>query len=473
MNEKLAQAMDYISDTHIAEAASAKRKRRALWIGALAAILALALLFNGPGIPLSVYAQTISQASGSRQPQRPDSDDYATNEEYQAAWQTWSAQRDWNEAQADIALDKLFPFFRDTTELYLSGSGEENRVWSPVNAYIALAMLSEITDGDSRQQILDALNTSDLGTLRAQVGAVWEEVYDDDGHEICTLANSLWLNDGLTYEQETMDNVAYYHYASVYQTDFSSPKAGKALRAWLNENTGGLLKDHTGTSGLTPDMVLSLASTVYLQAKWAEEFSASKNTEGIFHAPGGDVTRTYMNKKNLQTEYYWGESYGAVALSLKNGTQMWLILPDADKHAEDVLAEGEYLERIIHQDRNTEDNSKYMKVNLSLPKFDISSSADAAPLFQAMGITDIFDLSRSDFTAVTSDSPVFISAVNQAARVIVDEEGVKAASYLEFPGTGAAAPPEDIIDFILDRPFLFVIADTGGTPLFTGLVNNP
>lgn len=473
MNEKLAQAMDHIRDDYIAEAASAKRKRRKLWIGALAAILVLALLFNGPGIPLSVYAETISQASGSRTPERPDPDDYATHEEFQAAWQSWSAQRDRTEAQADAALADLTPFFLETTERYLSGSGEKNRVWSPVNAYIALAMLSEITAGDSRQQILDALNTPDQDTLRAQVGAVWEEVYDDDGHEVCILANSLWLNDGLSYEQEAMDHVAYYHYASVYQTDFSSPKAGKALRDWLNDNTGGLLKDYTGTSDLNPDMVLSLASTVYFQAKWVEEFSSRNNTEDIFHAPGGDITCTYMNKKNLHADYYWGESYGAVALNLKNGTKMWLILPDADKTPEDVLAEGEYLERIIHQDRNTEENSKYMKVNLSLPKFDVSSGADVAAIFQSLGITDIFDLSRSDFTAITSDSPVFITAVNQAARVIVDEQGVKAASYLEFPGAGAAAPPEEIIDFILDRPFLFVIADYNGTPLFAGLVNDP
>ena len=32
---------------------------------------------------------------------------------------------------------------------------------------------------------------------------------------------------------------------------------------------------------------------------------------------------------------------------------------------------------------------------------------------------------------------------------------------------------EEIIDFVLDRPFLFVIADYNGIPLFAGVVNNP
>ena len=56
--------------------------------------------------------------------------------------------------------------------------------------------------------------------------------------------------------------------------------------------------------------------------------------------------------------------------------------------------------------------------------------------------------------------------------VQIDEEGVKAAAYIELPGAGAAAPPEEIVDFVLDRPFLFVI-ENDNIPLFAGCVNNP
>jgi len=39
-------------------------------------------------------------------------------------------------------------------------------------------------------------------------------------------------------------------------------------------------------------------------------------------------------------------------------------------------------------------------------------------------------------------------------------------------GAGSAAPPEEIIDFVLDRPFLFVI-EKENVPLFAGCVNSP
>ena len=38
---------------------------------------------------------------------------------------------------------------------------------------------------------------------------------------------------------------------------------------------------------------------------------------------------------------------------------------------------------------------------------------------------------------------------------------------------GAAMPPEEIINFKLDRPFLFVITGADSLPLFAGVVNHP
>lgn len=465
MIEKLAEALSYINERYIAEAAGAKRRHRRVWRTALAAVLVIALMFNMPHIPMFISAKAVATASESKVGKRP-------NYNNDKAYDTWLDAVDLREARTAEAVATLSGFFKDTAVSYMSGT-DENRVWSPVNAYIALAMLAEVTDGNSRQQILNLLNIPDLDTLRTHVYGVWESVYKDDGNEISVLANSLWLDKGVEYDQETMDNIAHYHYADIYQTDLSSSRAGNALRAWLNNNTGGLLKNNIANASFPQDAVLTLASTVYLQSKWADEFSAANNTVDVFHAPGGDVEVTYMNKKENHMDYYWGESFGAVALGMKNGTRMWFFLPDEDKTVDDVLSEGEYLDLMTRGWAMETDYSKYMKVNLSVPKFDISSSANLSEMLQSMGVTDIFSLESSNFTTITSDTPVCVTAVNQAARVIIDEQGVKAASYIEIPGAGAAMPPEEVIDFVLDRPFLFVIEDYNGIPIFTGVVNDP
>ena len=472
MKEKLILALDEISEKHIAEAASGKRSRRRLFLSAVAAVLAVVLVTNLFRLPMAVPARAVSKASESRLPERPNYDRYRDKEEYRQVYDVYRASQDAIKLQLNASMDSLMEFSQESTQLYLD-LGEKNPVWSPVNGYIALAMVAEITDGNSRQQLLDALGVSGLEELRSRVGAIWETVYRDDGHEISTIANSLWLDKGLGYNQDTMDALSYYHYASVYQTDLDSPKAGKALRAWLNNNTGGLLKERVSQSAFPPKAVLTLASTVYLQSKWVHEFSPSRNTWDTFHSPAGDLEVEFMNKREMQTNYYWAEDFGAVHLGLKNGCKMWFFLPDADKTVEDVLSDSTYLKYLNGKNSVEDENYKYMKVNLSLPKFDITSGGDLSDMVKKMGVTDIFDIQASDFTAITSDTPVVITAVNQAARVIIDEQGVKAASYIEIPGAGAAAPPEEIIDFILDRPFVFVIATSQGVPLFTGVVNQP
>ena len=39
--------------------------------------------------------------------------------------------------------------------------------------------------------------------------------------------------------------------------------------------------------------------------------------------------------------------------------------------------------------------------------------------------------------------------------------------------TAAAAPPEEEVDFVLNRPFVFAITGTDGLPLFVGIIHQP
>ena len=470
MNEKVAKALGYVDEKYVTAAAKRKKKKAAkYWISAVAAVLALVLLFNLPSMPMVISAKAVSIASESRQMQRPDLDDYKDRDQWRADLAKWEAERDFRSSTTRETVDALAPFFTNGSVQFLSTQGSENLLWSPINAYIGLAMMTELTDGASRQQILDLFGARDIDALRQQVGAIWESAYNDNGHEISTLANSLWLENGLNYQQDTMDNIAYYYYASVYQGDLGSQKINNAIGAWINNNTGGFLKKSTSNVNLSPDTILALYSTIYFQAKWQDEFSASKNTQDTFHAPNGDKTVTFMNKKLAQMYYYYGDNFSAVALSLKNGSRMWFILPDEGYTTADVLADGQYMQMVLQQDW---ENEKWMKVNLSVPKFDVKSTMNLRGGLQEMGVTDVFNEGAANFSAITGDVPIFLTAANQSVRVQIDEEGVKAAAYIEFPGAMSPEPPEEIIDFILDRPFIFAIT-TDNIPLFMGTVNNP
>ncbi len=200
----------------------------------------------------------------------------------------------------------------------------------------------------------------------------------------------------------------------------------------------------------------------------------------VMNPLSGDVEATFMNKKEYEMNYYWGESYGAVQMFLENGSYMWFILPDEGKTVDDVLASDEYMEMITQKYLYSDDekaNRKWMKVNLSVPQFDVSAGIDLKPGLQSAGLNKVFDWTQNGFASSleskTSEYPVYLDSIHQDTRVKIDEKGVVAASYIELNfGAGAAMPPDEIIDFVLDRPFVFAVTKSQ-IPLFVGTVNMP
>lgn len=465
--EDLLTALEEISDKHIQEAEKPPKKHAFLKMVAAAAVIAVMMnLFSGPAL-ITAYAVTIP--SEPRMMERPNSSNYLDDKKWLEDWDKWEAEQEVRRETTAQAISRLRSFFTEGNSQFLQTEKNENKIWSPVNAYIGLSMMAEITEGETKQQILDMFGVQDTGELRKQVSAVWESVYQDNSNEICVLANSLWLEKGLQYNQETMDVLGYHYYASVYQGDLGSNQINRDIAAWINNNTGKFLEDSTKNIQLDEETIMALYSTLYFQARWQNEFSEKNNSDGVFYMPEGESQAVYMNKKESMMDYYWGENFSAVNMYLKNGCDMWFILPDEGMTVEDVLDNGTYMDMLLS---SKWENSKFMKVNLSVPKFDVSSTMDLADGLENMGMTNVFDQEFGEYTNLTSDSPIWLTGANQSVRVQIDEEGVKAATYIEIPGEGSPAPPDEVVDFILNRPFMFVITNEN-IPLFVGCVNNP
>ena len=151
---------------------------------------------------------------------------------------------------------------------------------------------------------------------------------------------------------------------------------------------------------------------------------------------------------------------------------MWLILPDEGVTVEEAVMEDQVTDLILQE--NEWENEKFLTINLAMPKFDAASNFSLIEGLANLGVTDVFDESRSDFTPLTEDvEGLTLSQASHGARVMVDEEGCIAAAYTVMAAAGGAMPPEEQVDFVLDRPFLFVITSDSGLPLFAGIVRKP
>ena len=412
-------------------------------------------------------AQQLTKAVYPEMAKYPETDGIRYDEEAYDAWRmSVNAQRPENyEYQNGIR-----EFYETTMQEFLKDTNGKNKVYSPLNVYMALAMLAETASGESRQQILDLLHTDSIETLRNNASILWNANYCDDGTVTSLLASSAWLSDERTYNMDTLKALADYYYASAFSGEMGSAEYNQMLQDWLNEQTGGLLKEQAANIELDPATVFSLATTVYFRAKWSSEFNEANNTEEVFHAADGDVVTEFMHQSR-SSNYYWGENFGAISRSLDNSGEMLLILPDEDVNVEDLLTDNEVLDFIY--EHYSWENQKFLIVNQSIPKFDVVSDFSLVPGLKNLGVTDVFSAGKADFTPLTTDSNVEVSGATHAARVLIDEEGCQAAAFTVIVYATAARPPEEQVDFVLDRPFLFVINGQDSQPLFIGIVNQP
>ncbi|MBR0364202.1 MAG: hypothetical protein IJH58_03515, partial [Clostridia bacterium] len=305
-----------------------------------------------------------------------------------------------------------------------SDSGK-NAVYSPINVYLALAMLAETTDGNSRQQLLDLLGEKSISSLRKRVQNLFIANYQDDGECTSLLANSLWMNEALQYNQKTLETLAKKHYAYSFAGKPGSKEMNKALQGWINEQTHDLLKDQAASLELDPSTVLALVSTIYYKAAWSEVFDKGATDQKTFHVPTGDKKVDMMHLVE-SFPYYTGKNFEAVALPLRNSGSMWFFLPKKGVTPAKLASDAEVLS-LLTDTENYKDFS-YPQVTLSLPKMDAVSDTDLIKDLKKLGVTDIFG-SGGNFSPLMEDAAnIFVSQIEHAARVKTDEDGVEAAA---------------------------------------------
>lgn len=445
----------------------------------LLAVTAAVIAIAGNSQPKPLYTGSLPLVSA-KLPQKP-AESIEDEEDFKEAFGEYWADLEQMQESFPAQAQKLSCFWETTARQFLSGSGGENQVYSPLNLYMSLSMLAEITDGDTRRQILDLLGSSSLEELRTQSKGVWLQGYLRDDLEL-RMNNSIWLNNSIDFKQATLDTLAQEHFADSFRGEPGTEEFDKLLQDWLNQNTAGLLEEQVAGVSLDPLTIITLASTVYYRADWGDKFDEQKNIQGKFHAPNGDQECTFM-RESVSGMYYRGEHFGATSKRLGLYDGMLFILPDEGQDIDGLLAEDSDLWEFLAWYQNHDNNQfwrdgEYVIINTTLPKFDIESQRDLAEGLQNLGLTQVFDPQSADLSPLMENEiPAALTSVKHAARVAVDEEGCTAASFVLGSWAGASGPPPVEVDFTLDRPFLFMIELNVGydarTPLYIGVVNQP
>jgi serpin B len=287
------------------------------------------------------------------------------------------------------------------------------------------------------------------------------------------IANAIFVGNNVTLRRDFAQTFMDYYRGSSINVDFSSRDAVDAVNRWASQNTNGLIKDVV--QEFDPLTVAALVNAIYFSDRWSWEFDSGKTKEGVFHAPAGDSTASFMIREGNRQLYYEDDSVQAVRLGYEEGGGMYIILPKAGGAAEFLASmTAEYFNEI---------RSNYVPATgkLLLPRFSVENDVkDLKETLEMLGVP-LFDPDDAPITGLIEENiPLFVSNVMQKALVKVDEEGTTAAAVTVIEvGITSAGPgePSKPFEMICDRPFVFILCentyDGGDQILFTGVVNQP
>lgn len=362
----------------------------------------------------------------------------------------------------------LWAFAGKTSGPALKGQEGENRLYSPVSLYYALAMLEAGAQGKTKADLLSFMEARDLD-LGADLQKLYALMTLDQEGSMEDVANSIWirkdlLEGGKAVKQAWLDQLSQDLFASSFAVDFNAPETGEAMSDWVARATHGKIKPDIQLDD--PMLFMVLMNTLYYQAEWAEKFDPNPQ-EKEFYLEGGTViqasylARTFKQHPAIKTDHYL-----SVPVALKNGL-IRLVLPAPGMSPESLLEDPHFLPALLEDER-----ARFYDVDLELPIFQYQSRLNLLESLEPLGLASMVT-EGADFSAMF-DGEIWVSGINQESYISLNEKGIEAAAYTEIAMAGAM-PPQDVekIRIQLNRPFLFVISDRAGVPLFVGSIHHP
>lgn len=353
--------------------------------------------------------------------------------------------------------------------------GDGNLFYSPYSLCTALSMLDVGADGETGQEIEQVLGITDPESYRKEIQAYLSKKWTDD--TFVTTADSVWLKqNGLfaeNMEQDFADPVKQYYKGEVYEADFEGqPDAvAKEINQWTSDKTEGMIEKLV--SEIPSDTVLVLVNAVYFEGKWETPFDEEDTYDGTFHGRDKDSTVDMMRMYDSSFRYLDNGSIKGISLPYEGGSVRMKIFLPSDENA----YIGDLFKKLSAEEKqellDSLNTSPYEDIaRLEMPKFtDEEELQGLDGYLQDLGIRSAYT-DGADFSKIADN--IALSTVIHKAKIIVDEQGTKAAAATgAMVAMTAMMEPEPEITFIADRPFLYVIEDADtGMILFMGQMNN-
>jgi serpin B len=347
-----------------------------------------------------------------------------------------------------------------------------NLFFAPGNLRTALAMTYAGAAGTTADEMARTLHFTALPGLRvhAAQAAAAGQLQEGAGHVTLRAANRLWGAQGEPFVAEYVERTRSYYGAELVGVDFAATEqARQTINAWVSQQTEGKIAELLARQTIDASTRLVLTSAIYFKGTWLRAFDPARTQDQPFHVPFVAVAPAVPTMQQ-KAKFAYAEVADAQVLELPytgGRLAMTIVLPRAPDGLPALTAglDPARLAGWLAALRPTE-------VRVALPRFTTRARFELADTLAAMGMPTAFT-GAADFSGMSRAGGLFISRVIHEAFVDVNEAGTEAAAATAVVMT-RSAPMNPPPSFTADRPFLYLIRDTGtGQILFLGRVLDP
>ena len=332
---------------------------------------------------------------------------------------------------------------------------DANLAVSPYSAGVALSMLAEGAEGQTKAEFNKALNdclfkSEDLG-----------------GNDKITVnsVNSLWVDDNFSVRNRYVSLMQKDFDALVTTLSFSDPATVKAINNWCSEHTNGKITEIIDE--LSPHDVMVLVNALYFKAPWLNPFDEHMTSSAKFHG-SKSVSDVDMMARKAYMNYAEYNGCQLVELPYEGGRYaMYVLLPPEDMDINELIG---YLSQESYDAAMNSLQSK--EVLLKMPKVKVETSLLLNQSLQHMGIRTAFT-GAADFKGISEMGPLSLGLVKQKCYVEISEKGTEAAAVTSAQIRMTALRPSQYVRMTVDRPYLFFVTDKQESNiLFAGRIMN-
>ena len=340
---------------------------------------------------------------------------------------------------------------------------------SPMSISLALAMVYNGTNGDTKKQMEDMLHKSGLtpDDINQSYKELVSALSSHDPKVELAISNAIFYRNTFSVKNDFITTNQNYYQAEVAGLDFTkTAETLNKVNGWVNTKTKG--KIDKIIEQVNPEDVMYLLNAIYFNGEWQYRFDPKETIDMPFTKEDNQVVQVPTMSIENPYKLYSHDSFQMLEMPYGSGKYSMLIfLPASGKNTNNVISlltaenVNDWIAKMTEQ-----------KKKVYLPKFEFKFEESLVDELQVLGMTDAFNDAKANLSGISDATKLVISEVMHKSYIKVDERGTEAAAVTGIT-IGVTSMPIDN-SFRADHPFVFAICEKDTKAiLFIGKVMNP